>query len=158
MATDRAKRLPYICRWLLDSDMLVLLVCNTHVDPQIGAHEKIISLPLGVNLKHKLLQRLQKYAEVNRTRTKLLTINNSGIGDRAAINAQVSAAFNFTVFNSYKVKQDGIKDFYEETASSKFVLCPSGLGMDSYRIWESLLLGAIPIVESNAGSSWLYTI
>ena len=34
---------------------------------------------------------------------------------------------------------------------SRFVLCPSGLGWDSYRLWESLSLGAIPIVEDSPG-------
>lgn len=39
---------------------------------------------------------------------------------------------------------------YADMAASKFVFCPSGLGFDTYRLWETLLLGAIPVVESNA--------
>ena len=27
--------------------------------------------------------------------------------------------------------------------------CPSGMGFDTFRLWETLSLGAIPIVESN---------
>ena len=27
------------------------------------------------------------------------------------------------------------------------MLCPSGAGFDSYRLWEALLLGAIPVME-----------
>lgn len=38
-------------------------------------------------------------------------------------------------------------DHYLQAAQSRFVLCPSGLGFDTYRLWETLLLGAIPIVE-----------
>ena len=30
-----------------------------------------------------------------------------------------------------------------------FVLCPSGAGIDSHRIWEGILLGCIPIVKKN---------
>ena len=63
----------------------------------------------------------------------------------------VIEAFNYTVVNSYKLENQGFVDHYEETALSKFVLCPSGLGMDSYRIWETIILGSIPIVESNPG-------
>jgi hypothetical protein len=45
-----------------------------------------------------------------------------------------------------------------EIAVSKFVLCPSGLGMDTYRLWETLLLGSIPIVESNKGFDRTYSL
>ncbi len=90
----------------------------------------------------------------------------------------VSKAFNNTVRNTYKVHnkkrlrvaamngQDnnenkyhdlGITDHIWEVATSKFVLCPSGLGMDTYRLWETLLLGSIPIVESNAGFDRTYS-
>jgi hypothetical protein len=36
---------------------------------------------------------------------------------------------------------------YLDIAQSKFVLCPSGLGFDTYRLWETIILGSIPIVE-----------
>ena len=32
-----------------------------------------------------------------------------------------------------------------------------GLGFDTYRLWETLLLGSIPIVESNAGLDRTYS-
>jgi len=121
------------------------------VDPRIGAHEKILSLPLGIKVKHRLFLRWREILKKDLKKTKILTINNSGWGDRTKINLQVSAAFNYTVKNSYKAQGSDFTDHLEETAQSKFILCPSGLGMDSYRIWESLILGAIPIVESNAG-------
>mmetsp|Transcript_16062 Transcript_16062/g.24090 ORF Transcript_16062/g.24090 Transcript_16062/m.24090 type:complete len:446 (-) Transcript_16062:91-1428(-) len=40
---------------------------------------------------------------------------------------------------------------YGQIITSKFVLCPQGLGWDSYRIWETLYLGAIPIMERSYG-------
>jgi hypothetical protein len=48
-------------------------------------------------------------------------------------------------------------DHYRLTAESKFVLAPSGLGFDSYRLWETLILGSIPIVESNTGFDRTYS-
>ena len=30
----------------------------------------------------------------------------------------------------------------------KFVLAPSGLGLDCYRNWEAIMLGAIPVFET----------
>ncbi len=38
---------------------------------------------------------------------------------------------------------------YRTIANFRFVLCPSGLGWDSYRIWETIILGSIPILKEN---------
>ena len=124
----------------LEAEKLVLLVCNTHVDPVIGAHRKILSLPLGVKGGPRLYTRMNQIHENkdNQKKTKLLVINNSGWGDRSKINQQVIEAFNNTISNSYKKNSGEFRDHYEETARAKFVLCPSGLGMDSYRLWETL--------------------
>ena len=83
----------------------------------------------------------------------------AGALDRSIINAQIEDIFNHTIKNSYNPSSngDGSKHFYEQIAKAKFVLCPSGIGMDSFRIWESLMLGSIPIVESNAGLDRTYS-
>jgi hypothetical protein len=41
---------------------------------------------------------------------------------------------------------DSLINFYSEISSHKFVLSPEGNGIDCYRTWECLYLGAIPIV------------
>ena len=75
----------------------------------------------------------------------------------------VSDAFNRSVVNSYhhrkressvvvgQLNETTFDDHLLEIAQSKFVLCPSGLGFDTYRMWETMLLGSIPIIESNVG-------
>jgi hypothetical protein len=173
----------------LDSHKIVLLVCNTHVDPMIGAHPKIISLPLGISRKGMVLSKAIAILKSGVKKKTLLQINNSGWGDRAFINRIVSEAFNGTVQNTYRgantdegkaardaerrrKKRGGRRrleeqhfgeeaaplfDHFRETAEAKFVLCPSGLGYDTYRLWETLLLGSIPIVESNAGFDRTYS-
>jgi hypothetical protein len=45
------------------------------------------------------------------------------------------------------------EDFLAEMAQYKYVLCPPGNGLDSYRILEALYCGCWPIVESNKHSS-----
>jgi len=37
-------------------------------------------------------------------------------------------------------------DIWKEYAKHKFVVAPLGVGLDCYRIWETLILGSIPIV------------
>lgn len=70
------------------------------------------------------------------------------------INAVVSQTFDGKVKNSYNPQSR--TDHYRNLAESIFILSPSGLGFDTYRLWESLLLGSIPIVESNAGFDRTY--
>lgn len=142
-------------RAFLDSEKIVLVTANSHVDPEIGAHPKIINLPLGMRNGAERLRRLQQYLAAKIYKTRVLLINNSGWGDRTRINAMVSAAFGGKVKNSYhntnkvsrppfvsELTQKKVQsDFYLDIAQSKFVLCPSGLGFDTYRLWEVILLG-----------------
>jgi hypothetical protein len=37
--------------------------------------------------------------------------------------------------------------FLESLVRHRFVLCPPGNGVDTHRLWESLLAGAIPVVK-----------
>ena len=96
---------------------------------------------------------------------------------RLAINEQVSKAFNYTVYNTYVAAEPtngknknqhgrpkpkhgafvAALDHHVQSAMAKFVLCPSGLGFDTYRLWETLLLGSIPVVESNTGFDRTYS-
>ncbi len=80
----------------------------------------------------------------------------------------VSKNFDYTVRNSYSHSRkkgefkdaNGVTTFMDhllEIAQSKFVLCPSGLGYDTYRMWEVILMGSIPVVESNPGFDRTYT-
>ena len=142
-------------RYFLDSDKIVLLICNTHIDPEIGYHEKVLSVPLGIKDRDRIFNRMTTLSKMNITKTKLLTINNSGWGGRAAINEEVSRNFDYTIRNSYDKSH---RSHFVEAAESKFILCPSGLGFDTYRLWETLLLGSIPIVESNSGFDRTYSM
>lgn len=135
--------------------------CRRHIvlryldDPSVKAvvtpqhsvidHPKLLSLPIGVNESQLLLEHLRA---ADGTKTQELLINNSGWQHRKEINATVSANFGGTVTNTYGMSQG---EYYRSIARSQFVLCPSGLGWDSYRIWETLLLGSIPIVERSPG-------
>jgi hypothetical protein len=42
------------------------------------------------------------------------------------------------------------EEFFQNVAASKFVLCPRGMGIESYRMWDTLALGSIPIVIREA--------
>lgn len=79
-----------------------------------------------------------------------------------------SCSFNtrerFNLYNQYKnnslvycCKEPLSHEEYVNTLlQSKFVLCPTGNGLDSYRILEALYLGAIPIIiNGDNETDWL---
>lgn len=47
------------------------------------------------------------------------------------------------------------EEYLQDMASSKYVMCPPGNGLDSYRIWEALYVGSIPIVPGEYWSQFL---
>ncbi len=49
----------------------------------------------------------------------------------------------------YYKKFNNSKDYFFELSKSEFNLCPSGNGLDTHRIWETLLVKATPVVERN---------
>lgn len=42
------------------------------------------------------------------------------------------------------------KDYIAKLGEYQFVLCPPGVGTDTHRFWETLLVGGIPIVETSS--------
>ena len=43
-----------------------------------------------------------------------------------------------------------VPEYYSDLCRSKFVLCPEGTGIDTHRIYESILCGAVPVVTRNS--------
>jgi len=41
------------------------------------------------------------------------------------------------------------EDFWKSLNDNAFVICPIGNGLDTYRAWETLILGRIPIIEAS---------
>ena len=42
---------------------------------------------------------------------------------------------------------EGRKNFLRQIRNHEFVLCPRGNGVDTHRLWETLYMGSIPIVQ-----------
>ena len=45
-----------------------------------------------------------------------------------------------------------LNTYKQKLESHKFVLCPPGNGIDTHRMWETLYLDSIPVVEKNISS------
>ena len=105
---------------------------------------------------------------VKNHKKKLLVINNSGWNYRQDVNAYFMKVFNET--NTYRLGKYALpielrppgyhaeKEFLQELVMAKFIICPAGLGFDTFRMWQALALGVIPIVESSPGLDRLYSL
>jgi hypothetical protein len=110
-------------------------------------HPKVHSLPLGI--KHTMkAQVLKLLREPRANKTKLLMINDNGWKHRKQVTASVVENFarhNMTLINTYNNRKSS--HYLKELRRSKYILSPSGLGFDCYRIWEALHFNTIPIIE-----------
>ncbi|MBI3508307.1 MAG: hypothetical protein HY069_01540 [Chlamydiia bacterium] len=50
----------------------------------------------------------------------------------------------------YRTGKKPFREYLIDMASSKFVLAPRGAGLDTYRLWEALYVGSIPIVKTSS--------
>jgi hypothetical protein len=119
------------------------------VQHQFFDHPKVHSVPLGP------LSNAIGALHANTTmpnRMNILFLSNLDYQHRPAITQRTISNFNGTVTNRYN---DG-SDYFELMMTSKFVLCPSGLGWDTHRAWEALVLGTIPIMETYYRKDGLY--
>lgn len=132
-------------RSYLDSHEVAAVFTLQH---QAFAHPKVHALPVGLALQTApgVYRRLRE----NRAKTRLLMINDSGYGFRQDITAAVLAQFPGAA-NTYARGPEATGNYLDELAQSKFVLCPPGVGYDSYRLWEALALGTVPVLEKDAG-------
>ena len=98
-----------------------------------------------------LRQKLSKFIDGNLSRDHLLLVaftNGNNPGERDAAQ-QAAAAMNF-------YKKEVSKASWARTVQDHlFVLAPAGNGVDTHRIWETILNGAVPIVRTNDYDRWL---
>jgi hypothetical protein len=135
-------------RYLEDEKIIVWFSQNVN-----RSHKKLIPVPIGVENRYcsgKKLKVINKYRlnkfKINK---KYLLYMNFNIANWPEERSFVDKLFEK---QSYCRKTDNIpyKRFFKEMASSNFILCPRGNGLDCHRTWESLYLKSIPIVRSSA--------
>jgi hypothetical protein len=139
----RARCTPEMVGSYLDDPAVKAVLATQHTTIW---HPKIISIPVGVPRGTAAISR--HLETVNGAKTQDLLINNSGWGHRTEVNERVSANFGGRIRNTFGCSE---AEYFQSVTRSKFVLCPSGFGWDNYRIWETLTLGSIPVLEYSRG-------
>lgn len=121
------------------------------IHPFKCGHKKFHPLPLGIRQEptyyknrssmNAFFKRLREQAK----KTKLLTLNFDT--DK---NTEREKVLKLFIDSSWCFKQKErlpFEIYMKEMASYKFALCPRGWGPDTYRTWEALIVGTIPIVR-----------
>lgn len=140
---------------ILGDPNLLMLLSNQHYNI---SHPKVLSYPLGMTdpkvsfeAGHRVLRRNIK----KETMKHVLFSAGSDWGPRPLIRQCVERLLGSDV-ESYG-KKTGEKNpftpmkFKMKIASSISVLAMSGFGFDTYRLWETLSLGSMPVVEHGFG-------
>lgn len=108
------------------------------------SHPQIIRIPVA--FKAGRLQFARRYRGNGQPRKHLLYVNFKEHNDlrRDLIATYQSKPWaHAATYN----KATGMLKYFSDLAESTFVLSPPGIAEDCYRTWESLLMGAIPIVR-----------
>ncbi len=116
-------------------------------------HPKFFMLPLGIYQDKKYYEPraelTQLFARLRAIPKENLLYSNYGdlLGKKPE-RAEVDDLFDTLPF-CYKAKRLPFLDYMKEMAHFKFTLSPRGYGPDSYRNWEAMLVGSIPIVHTS---------
>ena len=119
-------------------------------------HPKLHPLPIGLENRcwsNGNPRAIDKKRRLLHTFAKMrLLYNNFTIGTRPTERGRVYEIFKDKAF-CHQATRKPFDAYLADLAESKFVLSPRGNGLDCHRTWESLYMGAIPIVKSSASDS-----
>jgi hypothetical protein len=120
-------------------------------------HSKIIKIPIGFSntlgtnkellntLEHSIIPWDQKENKLLITHMDVTSVSEEAVKYRK--NA-VQIFENKSWVN--KIEKCDLQSYLNHINNHKFILCPKGNGIDTFRFWETVFLGSIPIIESDS--------
>jgi len=131
-------------------------VCHWFATNVIQTHPRVTALPLGLGspCSSTTLTVGDIYAArySGKDRDRLLYVNfrpDTNPIERLETHdhfREISSDSHWVTFESPTERGDN-RNFLGQLVRHRFVLCPPGNGVDTHRMWESLLAGAIPVVK-----------
>ncbi|MFZ4388036.1 MAG: hypothetical protein ACOYOI_07715 [Chthoniobacterales bacterium] len=119
-------------------------------------HPRVTALPLGLGSpKSSTTLKADEIAaarNAGRERDQWLYVNfrpNTNPGERLAPYEHFQKIFSCTDWGTFEPPSErgANGEFLGQLVRHRFVLCPPGNGVDTHRMWETLLAGAIPVVK-----------
>ena len=146
----RANQLEEISSFLDDPRVIMLLV-NQHHNV---SHPKVISLPRGVlpDVAKIIWDESQRVVRMDVRKDTLLFVASSNWGPRPMIIECVRSLMqgHLSVGGGTNGRLDN-REFMKKMSGSMAVLCVPGLGYDTFRLWEALASGSMPVLERGVG-------
>ena len=102
-------------------------------------HTKIKQFPMGRDYHYE-----EYYNKFNSKKKNILCLLNFTV--RSGIRKDIYNSLKDKNFITQQIKKIDAKHFYKQLNQCKFVICPRGCGLESYRFYDTLYSGAIPIV------------
>jgi hypothetical protein len=130
----------------LDDDKLL----HWYAQNAILEHLKLTPVPIGIANKQWPHGNVDNFLHVIRQRNQKenLVYKNFDIGTNTGIRNRVNHITNQNGF--FMDSHHSHTDYLQRVAKSLFIISPQGNGIDCHRIWESLYLGTVPIVEKSS--------
>ncbi len=122
------------------------------------ATERILPIPIGICNKihaHGDIELFSNYVEQARDIEKIIYVfANFRLSSNQKEREPCWNYFkqqSFTTFWFVPIEEGGDRqvNFWDDMSRSKFVVCPPGAGVDTFRTWEALLMDCYPIVKSS---------
>lgn len=133
--------------WLKDPKIIAWCCRNPSM-----SHFKVHPIPIGVNVRTK--NHINRFVDVyNLVKDQpcdkeYLLYLNIALHERIPKRKDVYEQFNSLDY-CYTSDRKPMEDYLLDLKKSVFVLSPEGRGMDCFRTWESIIMGAIPIVTTS---------
>lgn len=114
-------------------------------------HKKLFAIPLGIDQRN--LPHFQDWKNLNKCffdlrlqpKDKLIYINfNVNTAKRKHLKELWQGQEDDCFYSRSNKKHS---EYFKEMATCKFTLCPEGWGPDTYRIWEAVYVGSIPVIQ-----------
>jgi len=113
-------------------------------------HPKLTPVPIGIANKQWPHGNIDNFLHVIKQRNpkENLVYKNFDIGTNTGIRNRVNYITNQNGF--FMDSHHSHTDYLQRVSKSLFIISPQGNGIDCHRIWESLYLGTVPIVEKSS--------
>jgi len=112
-------------------------------------HPKLQSIPLGIanaRWPHGNIQEVEEVKKQNNAKDYLVYMNFD-VKTNPTKRQKILGMFEDKDY-VLKGEKKPFKEYLTDLSRSKFTLSPPGHGIDCHRIWESIAIGTIPIIEN----------
>ena len=118
------------------------------------ANDHIHQIPLGISenfrKKHLSTDYLDEMLEntISDSEKKHLIYINYNQNTNERIRSKIFKKLRKSNFINLGLYGLEIQDYINDLKNNEYVLCPTGNGIDTYRLWETLIVGSNPVVNS----------